>query len=329
MKARHHGRVGLLLQRHVKGDDYRLNVIAGSLAFAVRRCAPSVVGDGCTSIRDLIAQANELRASLRRQDGVTGPIDPDEVEIRQRIARAGLSMEASLPSGQRLQLRANANLSTGGLHEELDLACVHPIIRRQCESIARTLSLDSCGIDYVTTNIPLPPDQCAGAFLEVNFMPQNGPTRVGLLMDNLLRDYEASLPALVLMANWEPARSVILQAALSSLLLARPEATLCFPDHLRALIFPCLGHLCTDRYRIYRHPREPLLDRSVRSVVYLTTPALLLQRGLPVPDPAFVLSLEPENELQPSAAWERFRTVVKMRSLEAVADFGAVDWDDP
>ena len=45
---------GVLLQRHIEGNDYRLIVIDGEVVTAIQRCPAEVWGDGMQTIRELI-----------------------------------------------------------------------------------------------------------------------------------------------------------------------------------------------------------------------------------------------------------------------------------
>lgn len=69
-KASNFSNEGVLIERFVKGEDHRLAVFSGKLAWAVTRSPPSVVGDGSRSIKALIQIENARRSRLPKQDFV-------------------------------------------------------------------------------------------------------------------------------------------------------------------------------------------------------------------------------------------------------------------
>ncbi len=79
-------------------------------------------------------------------------------------------MSSVLTEGLRVTLRSNANRSTGGICTD-KTSNVHPELVAMAEQIAKTTGLFAIGIDYITTDISLPPSQGHGAFIEVNTTP--------------------------------------------------------------------------------------------------------------------------------------------------------------
>jgi len=80
---------------------------------AARRDPPLVIGDGQRSVRELVEIVNR---DPRRGDGHATPLTKirlDEIAV-DRLAEQGLTPESVPPLGQRVVLRNNANLSTGG-----------------------------------------------------------------------------------------------------------------------------------------------------------------------------------------------------------------------
>ena len=297
----------MLRQQHIEGDDYRLNVVNGRLRFVVRRSVPRVVGDGRATVAILIERENAKRRALRLRDGLSSPIDSDDQQVIDRILRAGFTLDAVLPRGEVIVLRSNANLSTGGLREEIDPCNVHPVIRRQCEAIAITCGLDCCGIDYISTDISSEPDAVNGAFIEINSTPECSPERGGMLLENLFRDQQVQrIPVVVALADWSQLDVISLASMLDAIQVQYPISAISFHASLSPILKPLFTDSRRDLMQIHQHPREPLLNRSATGVLYLMTPSLLQQHGLPT-DRVDLVVCHPElPPLKPVEPWIRF-----------------------
>ncbi|MGC4092617.1 MAG: cyanophycin synthetase [Polyangiaceae bacterium] len=163
----HDGEV--IVERHVEGADFRLLVIGGRLAAAARREPPQVVGDGNRSIAELVAIENQ---DPRRGDDHSTSLsklrlDTIGLEI---LAEQSLTPDSVPAAGQVVQLRRNANLSTGGTAADVTDE-VHPEVARRAIEAAEMVGLDIAGIDVVATCVDRPLEQTRGAIVEVNAAP--------------------------------------------------------------------------------------------------------------------------------------------------------------
>ncbi len=159
----------VLVERHVPGDDYRLLVVGGRVVAAARRDPPEVVGDGRRTIRQLVEEVN---ADPRRTEGHATSLSRirlDDVAIA-FLARHGWTPDSVPGAGQRVRLRGNANLSTGGTATDVTDR-VHPEVARAAVEAARIVGLDVCGVDLVCGRIDRPLDEQDGAVVEVNAAP--------------------------------------------------------------------------------------------------------------------------------------------------------------
>ena len=306
-QAKKYSRSRLLLQNHVSGADHRLNMVNGRLDSVVRRSAPVITGTGLDSIQQLISALNKNRRQRRRADGVSSEINSDDPELIARIRKAGYTMDSLLERDLSLQLRGNANLSSGGLREEISPDCVHPRIRQQCEAITRSLRLDVCGIDYLTSDISANPECCPGAYIEVNSMPQNASKRAGRLLDNLFHDREpAVIPVRVVISDWKQEDGASHKDSLLQILANSPGARLAYPVDIKYRLLASLGQGLLLQGQSFKHPRELMIDKSIRSVVFLTTYEQVLSRGLPVPTHQGLRVLSLGTRPEPEKFWAAF-----------------------
>lgn len=159
----------VMVERHVVGDDYRLLVIGGQMVAAARRDPPEVVGDGVHTIRELVEIVN---SDPRRSDGHATSLSRirlDDTAIT-FLARNGQSPETIPLPGEKVRLRGNANLSTGGTATDVTDR-VHPEVALAAIEAANVVGLDVCGVDVVCTDIESPLTTQNGAVIEVNAAP--------------------------------------------------------------------------------------------------------------------------------------------------------------
>jgi len=155
----------MLMQRVVKGKDYRIVVLDKNVLSAYERLPLQVVGDGKRSIRALIAQKQKQFVSDAR-DTV---IHEDDARITQVLRRKGLRRDSILKKGECVVLLDNANLSSGG-----DARDVTDVIHSQWKKLAvrltRDMGLRYSGVDVMTEgDIRKPPRKYK--ILEINAAP--------------------------------------------------------------------------------------------------------------------------------------------------------------
>ncbi len=158
-----------IVERHLFGSDHRLLVIGDKLIAAARREPPSVVGNGRSTIAELVAEEN--KNPLRGDDHSTSlsKLRLDAIGL-EHLAELGLTADSVPAAGQKVSLRKNANLSTGGSATDVT-DTVHPEVAARAIEAARMVGLDVAGIDVVATRIDQPLEVTRGAIVEVNAAP--------------------------------------------------------------------------------------------------------------------------------------------------------------
>ncbi|MGJ8591140.1 MAG: cyanophycin synthetase [Aquaticitalea sp.] len=159
----------IIVEKYITGDDYRLLVINNKLVAAAVRTPAHVIGDGQSSIQQLIDKVNEDPRRGYGHENVLTQITTND--LTQSIIKAnGYSLDSVLEKDKRLLLKDTANLSTGGTAEDVT-DIVHPANVFMAERISKIIDLDICGIDVMTTDISKPLEETGGAVLEVNAGP--------------------------------------------------------------------------------------------------------------------------------------------------------------
>ncbi len=159
----------VLVEKFLPGQDFRLLVVGDKLVAAARREPPLVVGDGVHTVRQLVEQVN---ADPRRGEGHATSLTKirfDDIAVA-RLKVQGLEPESVPEKGQRVILRNNANLSTGGTATDVTDE-VHPEVAARAVAAARMVGLDICGVDVVCESMQRPLEEQSGGIVEVNAAP--------------------------------------------------------------------------------------------------------------------------------------------------------------
>ncbi len=159
----------VIIEKFITGEDYRLLVINYKLVAAAKRTPAHVVGDGKSTVRQLVDKVNQDPRRGYGHENVLTQITINDL-TKTIIAAKGYTEDSVIPEGERLILKDTANLSTGGTAEDVT-DIVHPSNIEMAERISRIIDLDICGIDIMTTDISQPLSETDGAVLEVNAGP--------------------------------------------------------------------------------------------------------------------------------------------------------------
>lgn len=159
----------VIVEKFITGEDYRLLVINHRLVAAAKRSPAHVIGDGKSTVKQLVDQVNSDPRRGYGHENVLTMITINDL-TKTIIAAKGYTEESIIPIGEKLVLKDTANLSTGGTAEDVT-DIVHPANVAMAERISKIIDLDICGIDIMTSDISQPLSDTNGAVLEVNAGP--------------------------------------------------------------------------------------------------------------------------------------------------------------
>ncbi|HTJ97021.1 MAG TPA: cyanophycin synthetase [Rhodocyclaceae bacterium] len=161
----------VMVERFLRGSEHRLLVIGGKLVAAAHGEPAAVVGDGVSTVVQLIN--SQLNTDPRRGVEEEYPLDIinlDEMPASLlEIERQGFSPESIPPAGERVVVLRNGNLANDVTHR------VHPRVAAAAVLAAKIIGLDVAGVDIVAEDISVPLEDQGGGIVEVNAGP-------GLLM---------------------------------------------------------------------------------------------------------------------------------------------------
>ena len=158
-----------IVERYLPGADYRLLVVGNRLSAAARREPAQVVGDGTHTVSELVEIEN--KNPLRGDGHATAltKIRFDDIALA-HLASNGLTPQHVPKTGERVLLRNNANLSTGGTATDVT-DDVHPDVAASAIAAAQMIGLDIAGVDILCESIYKPLEQQGGGIVEVNAAP--------------------------------------------------------------------------------------------------------------------------------------------------------------
>ncbi|HEX8848202.1 MAG TPA: cyanophycin synthetase [Gemmatimonadaceae bacterium] len=166
--AREYGR-RIVVEQFAVGNDHRVLVINGKVIACAERVPARVVGDGRSTIRQLVDEAN---CDPRRGRGHTKILTflPNDRTTEEFLASSGRTFDTVPAAGETVLLRGTANLSTGGTSIDRTDE-MHPDNVTACEMAAGVVGLDIAGIDVITPDISVPFRENGAVIIEVNAAP--------------------------------------------------------------------------------------------------------------------------------------------------------------
>lgn len=191
----------LMIERYVKGRDFRVCIVDGEVIAVAERIPPYIIGDGKSTVRRLIQLLNK---DERRGKGHEKPLTKVKIDeaLIEHIGKFGYDINSIIPKNEKLTLRENANLSTGGTAVDYtNIICEENI--DICKRAAKAIGLNICGIDLCCMDISIPIEK-DGAIIEINAAPGirmhhypfEGTSRnvAGAIVDMMFKDSPSSIP---------------------------------------------------------------------------------------------------------------------------------------
>ncbi|EMY77679.1 phosphoribosylamine--glycine ligase-like protein [Leptospira weilii serovar Ranarum str. ICFT] len=156
----------VIVEEFAEGNEYRFLVIGEKTVAVCNRIPANVTGDGVRSIEDLVALKNEDK---RRGVGHVTPLEKiqlgdTELDVLQQ---SGFTKDSIPPKDQKVFLRKNSNISTGGDSMDVtDLA--HSYYKELAVKAATAAGAKICGVDIILQDLENKGDY---RILELNFNP--------------------------------------------------------------------------------------------------------------------------------------------------------------
>lgn len=151
------------IEEHLEGNLCRATCIGGTLHGFLESEHPQIVGDGVSTVEELIGARNGVRASgteaLVLDAAMTG-----------YIRRRGFAVTDIVPKGTKLQLTYRGGRSVGATNREYGRA-IHPSFIEVIERAAAATALPIVGFDLIIPDPLAPADTQRFGFIEANSLP--------------------------------------------------------------------------------------------------------------------------------------------------------------
>ncbi len=158
----------ILIETQFEGDCYRVLLMDGEVLDTVMRRPPRVVGDGRSTVAELIARENRLRLEARTDRAqVLLRRDPD---LDSTLACQGLTLRSRPTKGQAVKLKRVINDNRADENESVNSRLCGAILDT-ARRAAEVLGVRLAGVDVICTDPLLPLEQSGGVILEVNTTP--------------------------------------------------------------------------------------------------------------------------------------------------------------
>lgn len=279
---------GVIVERFVSGNEHRLLVVGGRLAAAAMGETASVVGDGNSTIEELIE--SQINSDPRRGNTEEHPLNCVRLDsaARLELKRQGYADGSAVPpAGRSVLIQRNGNVAFDVTDR------VHPSVAAHASLAARVVGLDIAGVDLVAEDISRPLDEQRGAIVEVNAGPgllmhirpaQGEPRPVGrAIVDHLFSDKDGTqddgrIPIVGITGT--NGKTVVAKLVAQMLQLSGKHTGLGCSDGLYLDRRQVESGARTDR-AAWDACHRILMNRAVEAAVFESDSGMILSQGLP------------------------------------------------
>ena len=160
-----HGKT-FLVEDHIQGQNFRVFVVLGKVVAVTRIEPANVVGDGASSVEELIHKKNQVRLQNSRLRNRLIPLDE---RIDSFLSTKDRTRDFVPADGQIVQLLGAANTSVGS--DNIDVTeHLHPDFQGLFSELFSKLCSNRVfvGIDMIARDISCAPDRTSYSIIEVN-----------------------------------------------------------------------------------------------------------------------------------------------------------------
>ncbi len=136
-----------IIEKYLKGSNYRVVVVKDEIMSVIRRYPPFVMGDGKLTISELIDRENKVRQAMALHP-VIHPISKNR-RTKKYLRKQGLKMRSIPPKGQYVELYNKIALAPGGVVETIDKNKVAPENKELFFKLLNAFDASIFGIDVI------------------------------------------------------------------------------------------------------------------------------------------------------------------------------------
>jgi cyanophycin synthetase len=161
----------LMIEAQIPGESYRLLVLEGRVVHAVCRRGPRLIGDGVSSVRQIVDAENARR---RQRSQPVLDIDRDCVFT---LGYQRLTLDDAVPAAGREFVVKSVNdparkyAEVRTVYTDVVTDLIAPSVRQNAERAAQLVESEFLGVDIITPDATVPLRQSGGVINEVNTTP--------------------------------------------------------------------------------------------------------------------------------------------------------------
>lgn len=158
----------VLVEKYFPGENFRFFIVENQIVSVTHRKRAFVIGNGMSTVRELILLKNEKRA---KNPYLYKSLIPTNIEELESLSEAGLNLEYTPVNNEEIQLRSVCNLWAGGesidftdtAHNEFSLAAL--------KAVHSIPGMTYAGVDIITKDILKKPNSNNYVVNEVEYSP--------------------------------------------------------------------------------------------------------------------------------------------------------------
>lgn len=325
-----------LVEKYLKGFDFRILVINGKFIAAARREPAYVIGNGKDTILGLINEVNkDPNRGYGHEKNLTF-ITIDSMTER-LLAVKHLTIDSVLPEGEKMYVKSTANLSTGGTAVDVT-ENVHPMNQLMAERISKIIGLNVIGIDVIAKSLEVPLTRENSGVVEVNAAPgfrmHLNPTK------GKHRNIASHIIDLLFPLGTEHSVPIVAVTGTNG-----KTTTTRLISHILALSGSTVGMTCTDGVIIDNIPlltgdysgpegaRRVLMDSTIDTAVLEVARGGILRRGLGYDESDVGVFLNVSSDHLGEGGIDTLEELTRLKStvIEAVkpSGYAILNADDP
>lgn len=148
----------VLVEQHVPGAVYRSLIINNSLVACVMRQPGKIIGDGKSTVRELMDKENKTLGS------------DSKTHYNYALKSQGVSLNTVLNKDQHIFISNKVTMSSGSTITDV-IELIHPENKQLLERVHKILNVPLTGLDFICQNISIPWYKQSFGIIENNSFP--------------------------------------------------------------------------------------------------------------------------------------------------------------
>lgn len=156
----------VILERYIPGYECRVLVVGDKVVGALRRIPANITGNGRSTIQQLIAAKNRKR---KKNPCTSGSLIRLDRQVIDKLGKTGYSVDSIPADGERLYLRDNSNVSSGGDPVDVTDEIPEAVKLNAVKAVKAIPGLYHGGVDVIIDSSKGAGD--SGVIIEINSRP--------------------------------------------------------------------------------------------------------------------------------------------------------------